>query len=444
MKLINYIKLYLFIFLKKTLFKFKLFESFYNEFLNQEKFLDLIKKKFSQKNFNECYDVIHKYLKFTNVYTYKVSNVTLSKSFENFKYNEDLKKKILSVNEIYNNHEYVPKFVKFNNKNILKNKFSDNKINLVTNLNVDGNICESDIAFSFVESSKKVNLDLNLIPVDYFHSDFLNENNKKIIDNLADFINRSDEVFLINCNWKYITTTSSFAYFLSKLTDKENIIFFHYDAWGKNKTFLDQISTHFTKSKFLMCQNNLLDKKFLNKIKSRLLLLPVVCDYNNIEKNYPTSSEVNLGFLGSQDVFLRIVWLSQIKHKYNDLYIEDLNKNEKSLKKMLDFYKKFKNFNLSLNFSSRNKVDRLVVGRVFESIAHRHVLLEEKNPSIDLFLLEYLNFIPINNVNEVLLINDFFIKNQNIFKQIIKKNIHLTNKYFNAKFFWDTLRKFIN
>jgi hypothetical protein len=148
--------------------------------------------------------------------------------------------------------------------------------------------------------------------------------------------------------------------------------------------------------------------------------------------------------LGSQDVFLRIVWLSQIKHKYNDLYIEDLNKNEKSLKKMMDFYKKFKNFNLSLNFSSRNKVDRLVVGRVFESIAHRHVLLEEKNPSIDLFLLEYLNFIPINNVNEVLLINDFFIKNQNIFKQIIKKNIHLTNKYFNAKFFWDTLRKFIN
>ena len=84
----------------------------------------------------------------------------------------------MSVNEIYNNHEYVPKFVKFNNKNILKNKFSDNKINLVTNLNVDGNICESDIAFSFVESSKKVNLDLNLIPVDYFHSDHLNEKNK--------------------------------------------------------------------------------------------------------------------------------------------------------------------------------------------------------------------------------------------------------------------------
>ena len=37
MKLINYIKLYLFIFLKNT-FKFQLFESFYNEFLNQEKF----------------------------------------------------------------------------------------------------------------------------------------------------------------------------------------------------------------------------------------------------------------------------------------------------------------------------------------------------------------------------------------------------------------------
>ena len=55
---------------------------------------------------------------------------------------------------------------------------------------MDGNICESDIAFSFVESSKKVNLDLNLIPVDYFHSDYLNENNKKIIDKLADFIGR--------------------------------------------------------------------------------------------------------------------------------------------------------------------------------------------------------------------------------------------------------------
>ena len=93
MKLINYIKLYLFIFLKKTLFKFKLFESFYNEFLNQEKFLDLIKKKFSQKNFNECYDVIHKYLKFTNVYTYKVSSPTFRK-FENFKYKEELKKRI--------------------------------------------------------------------------------------------------------------------------------------------------------------------------------------------------------------------------------------------------------------------------------------------------------------------------------------------------------------
>ncbi len=51
MKLINYIKLYLFIFLKKTLFKFKLFESFYNEFLNQEKFLDLIKKKIQSKKF---------------------------------------------------------------------------------------------------------------------------------------------------------------------------------------------------------------------------------------------------------------------------------------------------------------------------------------------------------------------------------------------------------
>ena len=88
--------------------------------------------------------------------------------------------------------------------------------------------------------------------------------------------------------------------------------------------------------------------------------------------------------MGSQDVFLRIMAFAN-KHKYNDLYIEDLNKNEKSLKKMMDFYKKFKNFNLSLNFSSRNKVDRLVVGRVFESIAHRHVLLEEKNPSIDLF-----------------------------------------------------------
>ena len=49
MKLINYIKLYLFIFLKKTLFKFQLFESFYNEFLNQEKFLELIKKNSVKK-----------------------------------------------------------------------------------------------------------------------------------------------------------------------------------------------------------------------------------------------------------------------------------------------------------------------------------------------------------------------------------------------------------
>ena len=80
------------------------------------------------------------------------------------------------------------------------------------------------------------------------------------------------------------------------MTDKENIIFFHYDAWGKNKTFLDQISTHFTKSKFLMCQNNLLDKKFLNKIKSRLLLLPVVCDYNNIEKIIPLHLKLILVF----------------------------------------------------------------------------------------------------------------------------------------------------
>ena len=87
------------------------------------------------------------------MYTYKISSPTLSESFENFKYKEELKKDS-SVNEIYNNHEYVPKFVKFNDKNLLNDKFSDNKINLVTNLNVDGNICESDIAFSFVESSK--------------------------------------------------------------------------------------------------------------------------------------------------------------------------------------------------------------------------------------------------------------------------------------------------
>ena len=45
-----------------------------------------------------------------------------------------------------------------------------------------------------------------------------------------------------------------------------------------------------------MCQNNLLDKKFLNKIKSRLLLLPVVCDYNNIEKIIPLHRKLILVF----------------------------------------------------------------------------------------------------------------------------------------------------
>ncbi len=109
---------------------------------------------------------------------------------------------------------------------------------------------------------------------------------------------------------------------------------------------------------------------------------------------------------------------------------------------MRSFFENYKNFNMSLNFSSRNRKEKLVVGRVFESISHRNLLLEESNEHINLFYNEYFNFIPFSNISDLLAIKELFMNDQKLFNLIIDNNIKLNKKYYNSNVFWKRLKRF--
>lgn len=94
------------------------------------------------------------------------------------------------------------------------------------------------------------------------------------------------------------------------------------------------------------------------------------------------------------------------------------------------------NYKANINFSKRPTSDKIVTGRVWETLLARSILVEEENEQIKYFLTPYLHYIPFNSVRDIEIILDYLDRNIEKCKLLIESNSVFISNYYHSDKVW--------
>jgi len=183
-----------------------------------------------------------------------------------------------------------------------------------------------------------------------------------------------------------------------------------------------------------------LAKKYINKTSISNFKFINFCVN---EKSFYFQKKKRLLFFSGTGSISRYPFLIAVIKKYfynNKILILFHNKYNNLSISLSKYQKNIRQSQSTINFTCRNIPHlRVFVGRAFEAIASKSLLIEEKNNSIYKLLRPYRDFIPFDSVKELLIAIDFVKRYPKLTLQISNNAYnHYQNKY-HSKFFWKKL-----
>ena len=226
-----------------------------------------------------------------------------------------------------------------------------------------------------------------------------------------------------------------FGKLISKLSDSMGfcLIGLYLDSWMPNQNKAISNFGHLLDYIWIPTQPNFQFPHSHKLIKLPMPRPPVNLELINIENKI--NRALFRGTIGRYNLD-RANFIHKLREKKLNIDIFISNSRNSNTLNDHQYLQTITNYKANINFSERPTSDRIITGRVWETLLARSILIEEDNEQIKYFLTPYFHYIPFNSVRDIEIILDYLDRNIEKCKLLIESNSQFISNNYHSDKIW--------